>query len=603
MTKTELPSNVQRLLENGLVKKFIGALLICFAFYYVWPLISQPDTMLGIPGDPYAHAGAIDWFCRDFLHGTYTTADIFYPHQIDMATQYDMPYLQSTLACLINGGIAVRYNFIFVTQIMLIILTGYLVARLYSKDFYWQTSFVLLYGFGAFFIARAHHHLNMLGTIWGVTACWYAIKRLDWRYPKRLIESGIWFGVALTAVLQNIPNVFILIIVGLGWRYYTSQTSRQLKLKGLGIIAVTTTLITAPFFFPMIRSYLHMDPHVDQVAWHTYNADALSYLIPWSQHYLAPFFNSIYEPIAFGDRHSFYELYNSFDPISLTFVVLAIYIIWRNKHRDSEDMVILIVGGLAYLLSLGPALTIAGKQIIELPYFAPLASIPPMVITRTPARLGVVFVILFMLLGFKYAYQKYGKTWWTGPTLLLYAWIWVFPLSANLHPPYIKLSEIIPYYALEQIKQDPRDIAVHHLPVTIRGDGIPTFFQAIHHKPVTFGYVSRSVLTDELVQTLSQEPLMALLSCNGDTLNTTEDLDATRASDPRFQDSRGFTKLARDYGIGYLVINKEFFNRPSCQGLLTWIDSKLLKFNDLTILENTPAYIVLRVEESTQILQ
>jgi len=272
--------------------------------------------------------------------------------------------------------------------------------------------------------------------------------------------------------------------------------------------------------------------------------------------------------------------------------------------------VLLGVGFFYYILSLGPTAFLAGEKIIDLPYFSWLASIPPFIISRTPARYGIVFVGLSMILAFKHGYvyaEKKGwltKHRWLGLGLFLYAWLWVFGISGVIRPPYMDLEEMIPWRALEVMRNDERKIAVHHIPVTIRGDGMPTFLQAYHRKPVTFAYVSYSVLDPGLMQSLWQEPAMYGLECEDDMLGvkspygTGNRLSAveTRQQDERFQDGQQFVQMLKDYQVGYVVIYKEIINQKRCADLINWTENVMFNFEELALVEDTPQMLVIKVK-------
>jgi hypothetical protein len=150
----------QKLKQHGLV-----ILLALFLFWYLSPLF-RSNVLASKPGDPYAHAAQLAWFCPNFFTQNFHFSQLFAPIGIDMSTSYEHPLL-STLTCLASSqGFIAQFNLLAAIQVTLVVFVSTWFARKYFHNSWIQVCFVFLYGFSTFTLARLTQHLNLITLVW-----------------------------------------------------------------------------------------------------------------------------------------------------------------------------------------------------------------------------------------------------------------------------------------------------------------------------------------------------------------------------------------------------------------------------------------------------
>ena len=102
-----------------------------------------------------------------------------------------------------------------------------------------------------------------------------------------------------------------------------------------------------------------------------------------------------------------YEKFNSANIFVLgVFASLIVLSIFKKAKLKKYRLLIVVLYG---ILAIGPILKLGDHIITRLPYYYWLHSLPPLSITRTPVRMGIVWVFMVTLMSIEYLDRLFAK--------------------------------------------------------------------------------------------------------------------------------------------------------------------------------------------------
>lgn len=337
------------------------ALLVAILFV---PLAAQPDvTLIGAPGDNFEYAWKLGWFVEALLQPTspILSPQIYYPSATELTisemtpahTLFGMP-LVALVGPIAGYNIAVMLSFV---------LTGWcaylLACRLgANRGAAWVAGLMF-----ALTLSRVNHaaegHLGFLGSQWPLLALygWEGVLRYRRTWDAHIAAFGLamtfwtsWhYGTTLPLALA------IYTLARLGW-----QQIFRLALHPQPFII--GALIAIPLVAPLAQPYVDLFSRGDAIA-HPYWELVLHAAAPGD--YLLP---SPYHPV-WGEWAA--QLYGRsggefFVAPGLSVIVLGLAGLWSTRRR-AETRALALIGGLMFILSLGPEWRVSDQLIIPLP--------------------------------------------------------------------------------------------------------------------------------------------------------------------------------------------------------------------------------------------
>lgn len=534
--------------------------ILLFLAFYLSPLL-HPQNFPAGPGDIYYYLWQADWFCPSLLQNNFFTDSVFFPHGVNLSGGYLSP-LAYTLTCpFYHFGSQFILKLIFVLQISTLLLANTWVARRHLKNSWLQLSYIFLYSFSGFYLARIHQHIDLISTIWATAITYSLATSFNPQKLTHFITLALALAISFTSAWQNMPNltplVLILILPKLS-RHLSTSPKFSTFIRHIFLSALAFAAIFLPLSWPMIQFNLTAPPIAPHNPSLSFSTTIANYLIPY--HHLTSIFAPLIKNIA--QSHFYLETIN---PIDLVILALAAFFILRQIRHKSFRLIhptfILIMVYL--LLSLGSTFTITGEPLFSLPYFKFLSSIPPFSFTRTPGRYGIVVVFLITLSTLKYL-DTHLKSFAPSirsklPILLaIYSLLITTVFSQNLTLPTHQLTRIFPLKQLQQIQNDSDTFTLLLLPLMIGIDQSQSFIQHYTQKPLQNGYISHAIQTHQTLKTLSTDPILNQLECQEASYQLNPDpIERIAPTD--------FNTALQTHRIKYLIVFDRYFNHPNCQ--------------------------------------
>lgn len=381
-----------------------AALFGTFLYLAAATVVSLPETPWsasrlprGSIGDPVQMVWFLEWSAHAALQGhqLFFTRVLDFPEGVNLALNTTVPVLGlAVLPLTATAGPVVSFNLLAHLALAASATSCYLVARRYVA--FAPAAFLagLLYGFGPY--AAAHYqHLDLAFAPVPplVLVC---LDELFVRERRPPVRVGLALG-ALTAFQALVaPEVLatsgVLALVGLAAlalrrpRLVLPRLRRALP--GLGAAVVLAGACCAYPFAWMLAGPQHIVGTVQPLAaLDALHADLLSAIVPTRHQWLAPA-----SLRALGDSFYNKNLSENAGYLGVPLLAFAAAVaLWRRK--DGIVALSALLGGVAFLLSLGPRLAVDGHLTsVPLP-FALLAHVP-LLASAVPGR-EALYVDLF----------------------------------------------------------------------------------------------------------------------------------------------------------------------------------------------------------------
>lgn len=407
-----------RLHVSSAARRHVISFALCVLLGAVFTLpgsLSPASGLLGYSGDNFQHAWFLWHFARSALtlHNPFYTNLLYYPNTVNLTWSTTDP-LAGVLALPVSLllGPAAAYNLSLVLQLALAAFFARLLCLRVCGDEIAAFIGGLCFGFSPFLLAHALGHLSLV-TAFPIPLYFLALGRVLENHGPPW-KDGALLGLALLLTSLAHYNYTVicllatLVVVGV-----------DVSLRGAGSLAKTwkayawgaaTFLLTfSPLLVTLIGNTAdqpHPRPpdHVRQ-----FSADVLGFLIPsWNHALLGNFARGL-------NPNLFVAGYEGTVYVGPVILALAIVGFWKGRRVQRFRVVqASAVCAIFYLLSLGPALRIYGRQ-TEIPGPAAfLYRFPWLRFVSAPARFHVIVALCLAILssvGAAYLLKRLRTKW------------------------------------------------------------------------------------------------------------------------------------------------------------------------------------------------
>jgi hypothetical protein len=424
--------------------------------------------------------------------------------------------------------------------------------------------------------------------IWGMQFVLYAVLTLDPRNLKNVLTAGLLLGLSYTGSFQNIPGLFL---ISLALVLYTLWKLRRDLANSRSLLNIFMGLVLASIIFfglwgPMISFTLEngVVPLASQRQ--LYNLDLLSPLIPSENNLLYSWWPALIKLSL--------ERNNSFDPLILILVLASLFT--RKFWKEPLRILILIIGILYFILSLGPELRIANEVFYYLDFNSEIFNHFPLNVTRTPGRLAVITNLCFIFLAFLFLDQwkasgdvsrnRFKKCF----SVALIAWpLALGPLMNDMwFFPTLNYTSILPITGLTTLRNLPPDTLVVQIPSAWAQDPSQNFNQILHDKKITSGYLAYPLYNKEVVENLMKDDFLGKMGCDGEATAYT--------NAPLFTNPDSLHQHLMVHKYRGFIINKQILTQnPACKNLTAWV-TLFLKLPWVKVSEENKLFVVGEVQ-------
>ena len=411
----------------------------------------------------------------------------------------------------------------------------------------------------AFFPNKTKHVLG--GHFLQAIVYWFPLYALFLRRLLRRprLKDGVLLGLfAALSLLVDLKHVaffvipFTLLYLAAEGIRRRDAISWRPTLKAAGVALLITVVVVSPLFVPFISDALsgRLD-YYQQEGFVKHAADLLGFLVPPPEHWASracPPLETLSVKLASEgwNENVFY--------LGWVATALALVGVWKGTDDERKSWLVVALG--AGLLSLGPALKVAGRVLpIPLPYEL-LRWLPFYEWARTPGRLNETVVLAVAVLatwGAGRLLSRLGRgrkrlllaTALAAVLLVDYAVVVPWPMADTSVPAF--------YHQLAQLEDEPGDGAVLDLPLWDYLTGqYQLYYQTVHGRPIVGGHIFRRMPEAEAVMAEIETLAVSALAPGPDA--------------PR--------RLA-DYGIEYVVLHRRTMPAEDLSVEMAWLADAL----------------------------
>lgn len=466
------------------------AFFLALSIALTYPLIVNLSSHITICCDAWLYHWYI-WWTQKSLFGLrydqFYTDFIYYPVGVQL-------YFESLYNSIIGAalspltGTLAAFNLLYLSTYVLGAFGSYLLVLRLTGDRKASIAGAVVFVFSGVRIQNLHF-LNMSTIQWiPFLALWF-LKTIDRPTAKNgFITALFYFLVVLSSGYYAVSSGILLLIILL-WslvenhkKILNAQFGRAFAVFGAAFL-----LMTVPVVYPVLKESLSGESVLTN-----------SYLTPLFSSDLAAFFvpsrfNPIYDEYVSHIYPLFITHITEWESY-LGIVAVTLGIIGMLKSGLRHTGLWLVIFGAFAIISLGPHLQILGKQFDDtrLPFYY-LQQLPVVDSMRSPKRFLVTGMLgLAVLAGFGTRYLLSTKL---KKPILSYAALalivtaviadfWGIPRTL-----WMTDATVPPFF--HQLAEDPRDMAIVHIPLTSQVNPVPLNYQTVHEKRLIGGYVER----------------------------------------------------------------------------------------------------------------
>lgn len=560
--------------------------------YYLSPLFDYTHNLVGTGADIYSHTWYLDWFCRNYYRLNFITSELFTPYGVNFAKGYDMPAI-ATLTCPWTKLHPVAgMNALAIVQLSLVWISSWLVAQKYLKHKSIQVAFMFLYGFLPFVMLRMRSHYNLISTVWGASFILYAFHRLDLQDKKKVMWASSIAAFTLASSWQNWANLTPLIAIFTIQNIWNNRSKLRRVLSNLFLGGIVGTIIALPFVAPMIIASLGSTLSTQKASLVAF-AGISTFIMPWKNSFWYPVVTTV-----ISDTNLLEEQIVGMDPlIMLSGVCISLYTF--IKYRRVSQKVIVLSFMLYAIAPFGQMLNIGTKKYL-IGYMSWLYSLPPLMLTRVPSRVVIVWALLFLIYTLREIDTIAYKLSKTKQLIILgglatYAVIATTIGSNNIQIRYTAYNQIFPISELDQMSSDSETSVALNLP--LKNDPSQNFMQLFHKKKLVTGYISYAMQETETNTYINSSPLIRLLNCDlGSQLTNTLPWNSNNSFEPVFN------QFIRNSSVDYIIVNRNLYrNDASCQMFYKWIQNELPNYLHVKTIASDNSYSILKITQPLDI--
>lgn len=572
------------LVSESIRKKLAVITVIVASMIYVWPLTDYENNLVGVGGDIYSHVWYVDWFCKNYFKLNFITPKLFAPRGVNMAKGYDMATVTTATCPFTKVHPVAGMNALAVLQLVLIWVSSYYVAKKYFKHPGTRTAFIFFYSFSPFALARMQGHYNLVGTVWASSALMLFVHKLDLTSKKQTVKAAIFTALAYASTWQNWANLSPLLCILMIDNLWNAKTKLRIAIQNLLIAICAGALIIAPFVVPMISANVGEKLSTQSTQLVSF-ANLYSYIMPWKN----SFWYKLYPEFMRRDNH-FLERVVGMDPIIiLLFFGLTVTAIAKREKQSQKLFLFCIIVYVA--ITFGHSQQI-GSKFYFLGHPEWLYKYPPLMLTRVPSRVAVVWILLTLKFTLSELEKRLERKTSNLKAMGLYS-LGVYAIfsttigSKNVQVNYIPYQEKFPINALQQLQQDQLNKYVLNLP--LKNDQTQNFMQLFHGKDIISGYIAYSIVEPDTDSTINHSPLLRVLNCNRASLF----INHIPWSDQDFEPI--FMSYITQNNVGYMIANFEEFESDNCRDFSDWIQNNMLFYKGIEVLYQDKNYAVTKI--------
>jgi hypothetical protein len=481
-----------KIIKHGIVPMAFYFLSFCLLTY---PLILKFSTsFFADKGDGIQNIWNLWWVnlsvLRPDLHPTiWQTNMLHWPFGITLYAQTLNPFNGYLAVFLLRFlSLIATNNTIKIFAFVMAGLTMYWFSYYGTRSFWGSLLAGFIFTFSGYHFLQADGHLQLVSLEWIplFILCWYIL--ITKPHPVTAVAAAIllWM-VVLCDYYYFFYCVMTAIFIFIWYAIINKNVRFILKkqyLVALAIFSVVALLLIWPIVGALLVSNYH-DPLLGTHSAVTNSLDLFALIIPgqnwlfnqWTQAYWSKF------PGGSGENSVY---------LGITVFILAGYAWLKRKTLEpaikQQIYLWILVMGFFFLLALGPDLHVAGKIIWTraMPYSQLLHVFPFMNLSGVPVRMVVMVIFgasFLSAIGFRELIRNFPRK--RILTLVLLALLLFETLPRSL--PAIKIT--VPGY-VTALAGLPNDGGV--LDLVTKDLALPLYYQTIHGKPITGGYVSRS---------------------------------------------------------------------------------------------------------------
>ena len=466
----------------------VGALFI-YALLTValtWPVTAQMSSALaGGEKDTWINPWAI-WWTRKALIGEerlYWTDYLFHPQGVSLVF-HSFSHTNTSLALVLEPfiGIVAAQN---ATTLLAYALSGFSMFLLTDSLFHDRAAAMvagLVFAFAPYHIDQASHPV-INSTQWIPLFLLFFIRLLEeGRLRNALVAVLFLVATALTSWHLFLLTAMLAGFYLLGESLSARRQRRPIVTRALISFVILCLLLLGPLMWPQLREWFapttsYGSANVNEKPGKS--ADLLAFAIPTYQH---PVWGEHTRDVQLGLLDQDHSLF-----LGVIAPIVALYGLLRNGSRAATRW--LVIGGLFWILSLGPYPRVAGTRLPLLPWGVPLIKV-----FRVSHRFHTMTTLVFAVLvawGWKSVWEapRLRERWSCRAvsTILVGSAILFEYISTPIPTSSVRVS---PFF--QRLGVDSEDYAVIDLPLGRSYSRYYMFQQVFHEKRIAGGVVSRT---------------------------------------------------------------------------------------------------------------
>lgn len=468
------------------------ALLYFVAFYFFSPHYWGQFTngFFLDKGDGYQNVWNvwwIDWSITQLHHHPWFTNYLHWPSGASLITQTMNPFnglVMLPFVHLFSLSLVQAVNAMVVFSFVMSGVTMFWLVHYLSKSYAVALLAGAMFTFSSYHFAHGIGHMQLISMEWiplFLLAWWRLLERPS--YKLAVGSSLALFLVVLCDYYYVFYSVIAAAIIGGYFLWKRELVVSKQNLKIFAVFVVTCLVLVAPFFYK-INHLNKTDPLAGGHDAAVFSLDPTMVLIPGGAWHWAQLTSGIWNHWPFASETSIY--------FGLTLIVpLALVLLWRKRFTLPKWInVWWAIFFVFAVFALGPRLRV-GSHVLEsvpLPYAGLTKLVPSLEVSGMPMRMVVIVILAGIILA-SFAFKKInlstrrGKWIFTGIVILFIVEVYPMrlPLSFPSQPAYVKVLKDLPQRSDTAIIDNAADTASDAL-----------FYQTIHHKPMGFGYTTRT---------------------------------------------------------------------------------------------------------------
>lgn len=552
---------------------------VIFASIAIYPAFKFWNSyLIGRAPDAEQNAWNFWWIDRSFQQGyllPYHSDLLYYPRGVSLAFHtLDLynGYISLFLRHLFHINIPASYNTLAFLAFLVGALSAYFLVEYITGSAVAGFIAGIIYASSPFCVSRLH--FGQLGLFTGMQyiplALLFTLKGIQtsrWYYT---MSAGIVIAIIGWQSMNMGAETFLfalLLLVLFGYK----KLPKKILAGQLALLILVSGILMVPVTYPMARDYAEFKGQTN-LAYSAAPNDLLNFILP--DRSISTLWRNILGRVTDQPLTDYYQIHGQRTTFIgwgvillavISVIVISPKLTWRWW----------LVGGLSFILCIGPMVSFNGQAVIPNPFYALMSHIPIMGLAREPARWGV-FLILALSIIIGYLCSKFVSQshWYQGIFLLAGVLIYVEMVATPivLNDRFLKIPPF--YYKLAQIRTSGGIMEVPYDLVGAQGPAADYMvYQTLHGKPIASGYISRTPAKN--ANMFQRYPFINQLRAR-----IYNDKEPVSFSDNLI--ARGLKEL-KTMNVEYVILHKSFIPAPIAsvyQAILTQVITEPVYVDD-----------------------